>query len=66
MELPAKAKKPGEDVVGKWLKSLYGTRDAPLDWELQIRKLMTAYKVSSKARRTTPAFISTQAEICEQ
>eukprot|EP00435_Cladocopium_sp_Y103_P057470 s264_g19.t1 len=42
VELPAEAKKPGEDVVGKLLKSLYGTRDAPLNWELQIQKVMTA------------------------
>ena len=42
VELPAEAKKPGEDVVGKLLKSLYGTRDAPLNWELQIRKVMVA------------------------
>ena len=42
IELPAEAKKPGEDVVGKLLKSLYGTRDAPLNWELQIRKVMVA------------------------
>ena len=31
MELPAEAKKPGEDVVGKLLESLFGTRDAPLN-----------------------------------
>ena len=42
MELPAEAKKPGEDVVGKFFKSLYGMRDAPLNWELQIRKVMIA------------------------
>ena len=42
VELPAEAKKPGEDVVGRLLKSLYGTRDAPLNWELQIRKVMVA------------------------
>ena len=42
VELPAEAKTPGEDVVGKLLKSLYGTRDAPLNWELQIRKVMVA------------------------
>ena len=65
VELPAEAKKPGEDLVGKLLKSLYGTRDAPLNWELQIRKVMIAFHVSSKAR-AIPAFISTQAEICEQ
>ena len=41
-ELPAEAKKPGEDVVGRLLKSLYGTRDAPLNWELQIQKVMLA------------------------
>ena len=40
VELPLEATKPGEDVVGKLLKSLYGTRDAPLNWELQIRKVM--------------------------
>ena len=42
VELPAEAKKPGEDVVGRLLKSLYGTRDAPLNWELQIQKVMLA------------------------
>ena len=41
VELPPEAKKPGEDAVGKLLKSLYGTRDAP-NWELQIRKVMIA------------------------
>ena len=42
VELPAEAKKPGEDVVGRLLKSLYGTRDAPLNWELQIQRVMLA------------------------
>ena len=42
VELPAEAKKLGEDVVAKLLKSLYGTRDAPPNWELQIRKVMMA------------------------
>ena len=51
--------KPGEDVVGKLLKSLYGTPDAPLNWELQIRKVMIAL-------RAIPESISTQAEIYEQ
>eukprot|EP00435_Cladocopium_sp_Y103_P007958 s1954_g2.t1 len=40
LELPDEAKNPGQDVVGKLLRSLCGTRDAPLNWELTIRAIM--------------------------
>ena len=52
VELPAEAKKPGEDVVGRLLKSLYGTRGAPLNWELQIRTVMIA--LGFKQGRSNP------------
>ena len=42
VDLPAEAKKPGEDLVGRFPKLLCGTRDAPLNWELQARKVMIA------------------------
>lgn len=40
VEIPEEGKEPGEDVVGRLLRSLYGTRDAPLNWEITIREEM--------------------------
>lgn len=41
MELPPEAGY-GPDVVGLLCKSLYGTRDAPANWEAAIRVVMTS------------------------
>ena len=43
VELPSEIRKPGEDKVGKLLKSLYGTRDAASNWEKTIRKVMESF-----------------------
>ena len=64
VELPAEAKKPGEDVVGRLLKSLYGTRDAPLNWELQIQKVMLALGFK-QGKSIIHAFTTMQAETSE-
>ena len=41
VELPDEGKTSLDgDVVGRLKRSLYGTRDAPLNWELTIRKIM--------------------------
>ena len=41
VELPSEGKTESDgDVVGRLKRSLYGTRDAPLNWELTIRKIM--------------------------
>ena len=41
VELPTEGKTASDgDVVGRLRRSLYGTRDAPLNWELTIRKTM--------------------------
>ena len=40
VELPWEVRRPGEDKVGRLLKSLYGTRDAASNWEKTIRKLL--------------------------
>ena len=40
VELPPECQKEGKDLVGKLLKSLYGTRDAASNWEKTIRKVM--------------------------
>ena len=41
VELPSEGKLESDgDVVGRLKRSLYGTRDAPLNWELTIRKIM--------------------------
>ena len=41
VELPSEGKTASDgDVVGRLKRSLYGTRDAPLNWELTIRKIM--------------------------
>ena len=41
VELPDEGKTSLDgDVVGRSKRSLYGTRDAPLNWELTIRKIM--------------------------
>ncbi len=41
VELPFRGKTTSDgDVVGRLKRSLYGTRDAPLNWELTIRKVM--------------------------
>jgi len=40
IELPDEVKRPGEDKVGRLLRSLYGTRDAAANWEKTIRKVM--------------------------
>ena len=56
VELPAEAKKPGEDVVGKLLKSLYGTRDAPLNWELQIRKVIFSLRFQTRQEKSLHLF----------
>ena len=40
VELPCEVRRPGEDKVGRLLKSLYGTRDAASNWEKTIRKLL--------------------------
>ena len=41
VELPFEGKTASDgDVVGRLKRSLYGTRDAPLNWELTIRKIM--------------------------
>ena len=41
VELPIEGKTASDgDVVGRLRRSLYGTRDAPLNWELTIRKTM--------------------------
>ena len=37
VEIPSEGKRPEDgDVVGKLVRSLYGTRDAPMNWELTI------------------------------
>ena len=43
VELPGEIRRPGEDKVGKLLKSLYGTRDAASNWEKTIRKVMESF-----------------------
>ena len=40
VEIPSEGKEAHEDVVGRLLRSLYGTRDAPLNWELTIAEFM--------------------------
>ena len=41
VELPIEGKiASAGDVVGRLRRSLYGTRDVPLNWELTIRKIM--------------------------
>ena len=43
VELPAEALSPGEtpeDIVGKLLASLYGTRDASANWQDEVSKCM--------------------------
>ena len=41
VEIPSEGKKPEDgDVVGRLVRSLYGTRDAPMNWELTIAEFM--------------------------
>ena len=36
-EIPSEGKEPEDgDVVGRLVRSLYGTRDAPMNWDLTI------------------------------
>ena len=51
IELPEEAKSPGDgDVVGRLLKSMYATRDAPLGWQDDIAEyLMSIGFVRAKA-----------------
>ena len=41
VEIPSEGKKPEDgDVVGRLARSLYGTRDAPMNWDLTIAEFM--------------------------
>ena len=41
VELPEEAKEnPAEDLVGRLVKAIYGTRDAPLRWQLHVGNVL--------------------------
>ena len=40
VELPEEDKEQGKDMVGRLEKSLYGTRDAPLSWQVFISEVL--------------------------
>ena len=40
VELPPELKREGEDLVAKLKQSLYGTRDAPANWEKEIARVL--------------------------
>ena len=54
IELPAEAIKPGEEgMVGRLLKSMYGTRDAPQNWQLHMTKVLV--EMGFKQCKTHPS-----------
>ena len=63
VELPEEALAAGEttqDTVGKLKASLYGTRDASMNWQEEVAKCMSLW--GSELASSTHVFTCTQAE----
>ena len=56
VELPSRDKRAGTGVVGRLLKALYGTRDAPQLWAEEVHRFMTS--IGFRASALQPAVYS--------
>ena len=50
VELPEELRKPGRDDVGLCLKTLYGTRDAAVCWEMEVTRVMVIVLLFEQGR----------------
>ena len=64
VEIPSGGKKPEDgDVVGRLVRSLYGARDAPMNWELTIAEFMK--KLGFLQGKSNPCITTIQQENVE-